>query len=348
MKRAICAALLLCLLLSATPASAEAKYTTVFFELFDTVTTLTGYAQSQQAFDQIAADTKAELTRLHRIFDPYNAYEGVNNVCTLNQQAALAPVRVDDELFAVLAMMQAWQPKLQDSVNVAMGSVLLLWHDARQRAEADPAHAAAPDDAALQAAAQHMDMGDVVLDAKAQTVYFSDPFIKLDLGAVAKGYAAGRVADWLRSYMPSYLLSIGGNVCAGEPPRDGRAGWTVSVQDPAHAEDAEAWQYSLALLRARDLCVVTSGDYQRYYDVNGVRMHHIISQQTLYPARENRSVTILCADSAMADMLSTALFILPYEQGRALLDTIGGADAIWLTVSGELLFTDGAKALLLD
>ncbi len=347
MKRLICWLLAALLWAAAPSARAEQKYSAVFFDLFDTVTTLTGYAESQQAFDQIASEAEAELTRLHRIFDPYHRYEGVPNVCLLNQTAAQAPVQVGEELFSVLLLMREWQPRLGSSVNIAMGSVLSLWHDARTQADADAGSAAIPDENALREAALHTELADVTLDADARTVYYKDSLLKLDLGAVAKGYAAQRMADWLAARMPSYLLSIGGNVCAGDPPMDGRAGWTVSIQDPAHAEDADAWQYSLALLCVHNVSVVTSGDYQRYYWVDGVRMHHIISPQTLMPAAENRSVTIICGDSAVADILSTALFILPYEQGRALADGLDGVEAVWQTASGDVLTTDGVDALKL-
>lgn len=345
MRRLICLMLAMCLALLSACAEEPGRYSTVFFGLFDTVTTLTGYAPSQEAFDQIATEAREQLERLHQIFDQYNAYEGVANVWLLNQRAAQEPIAVSDELFAVLWLAQAWQPRLSGTVNVAMGSVLRLWHDERLRAESDPASARLPDADALEAAAVHCDIAAMVLDESAQTVFFVDPGLQLDLGAVAKGYAAEWLAEWLKPRMPSFLLGLGGNVRAGEPPLDGRDGWTVSIQDPAYAEDAEAWRHALALLCVSDLSVVTSGDYQRYYEVDGARLHHIISPQTLRPAGENRSVTILCRDSALADLLSTAVFILPYAQGRALVDSLPGVEAVWQTSQGEIYQTDGVAAL---
>lgn len=108
----------------------------------------------------------------------------------------------------------------------------------------------------------------------------------------------------------------------------------VGVQDPYDSE-----QY-LHTLYVKDRSVVTSGDYQRYFTVDGVRYHHIIDPDTGYPAQYWRSVTILCADAGLADVLSTALFTLPQEPGQALLDAFS-AEALWMASDGTLLESPG-------
>ena len=86
--------------------------------------------------------------------------------------------------------------------------------------------------------------------------------------------------------------------------------------------------------------MVTSGDYQRYFEVDGVRYHHIIDPETLYPAARFRSVTVICADSGLADALSTALFVLPLAEGQALAQK-AGAEAMWLDIAGNAFYTPG-------
>ena len=100
-----------------------------------------------------------------------------------------------------------------------------------------------------------------------------------------------------------------------------------------------------AEVHVSDTSIVTSGDYERYYTVDGVNYHHIIDKDTLMPSAYFRSVTIIVKDSGFADALSTALFSMPYEVGRALIDSISGAEAMWITTDGKTYMTDGFRAL---
>lgn len=335
--------LLLVLLVAAfaLPGSADMnKYSTVFMDTFDTVISLIGYAENQETFDARAAETHAMYLHLHKLFDTYNSYadEGITSVFDVNRQAAVEPVKVDPILFGLLTFCKSNYELVNGQTNVAMGSVLSIWHEYREAGLDDPENAKLPPMADLQAAAQHMNIDDLILDEAAQTVYFADPEMKLDVGAVAKGYATEQVCKDLPS---GYLVSVGGNVRATGPKPDGSA-WIVGVQDP----DGGAEDYLLRL-NVSEGSIVTSGDYQRYYVVDGVRYHHIIDPQTLYPATRWRAVTIVCSDSGMADALSTSLFTMSQEDGQALLDEFG-AEAVWVTSGGELLYSPGLSEYIVQ
>ena len=197
------------------------------------------------------------------------------------------------------------------------------------------------DEAALREAAGHVDMSQVILDEQAGTVYFADPELSLDLGAVAKGYTAERVAQWmLDSEMPSFIISAGGNVRMGNPPADGRTKWGVGIQDPDGA--VLGLSDIVETLYVTGCSVVTSGDYQRYYVVDGQRYHHLIDPDTLMPDTDFRSVSIITEDSGYADLLSTAAFLMPYEESRAFVDSLDGVEAIWLFPDGSKKMTFGA------
>ena len=333
-------ALLLCILLACSVlggcAQAEQqKYSTSFFDVFDTVTTIIGYADSQETFDRVVGEARQQFVRYHQVFDGYNAYDGVHNLYYVNQNAASGPVPAEPELMTLLAWIRDLQPSLEDRVNVAMGAVLRLWHDARE------AGVALPDEAALREAAEHVDMSQVILDEQAGTVYFADPELSLDLGAVAKGYTAERVAQWmLGSEMPSFIISAGGNVRMGNPPADGRTKWGVGIQDPDGA--VLGLSDIVETLYVTGCSVVTSGDYQRYYVVDGQRYHHLIDPDTLMPDTDFRSVSIITEDSGYADLLSTAAFLMPYEESRAFVDSLDGVEAIWLFPDGSKKMTFGA------
>lgn len=337
MKR-MCAAAVLCALLcgcAAAPAGEEGgqkRYEASFLTLFDTVTTMVGYADSEEAFTAQAQQIHDALLEYHQLYDIYNDYDGLNNLKTVNDNAGIAPVEVDAKILDMLEFSKELYEETGGRVNVAMGGVLSLWHDAREAGIEDPANAYLPDQDALEEAARHADWSNVVIDEEAGTVYLADPDMSLDVGAIAKGYAVERVCETAPAGM---LISVGGNVRATGPKPDGSP-WVVGIENPDGGD-------FLHTLYVEDSSVVTSGDYQRYYLVDGQRYHHIIDPDTLYPATRWRSVSILCEDSGIADGLSTALFTLSQEDGQKLLDAFD-AEALWMTQDGELLYSPGFQA----
>ncbi len=328
----------LCLTLSgcipaATPK--QERFTATFLNLFDTVTTVVGYADSKQSFESLAQSIHDELEAYHQLFDIYNTYEGLSNLKTVNDQAGLAPVKVDRRIIDLLKDCKKYYSMTRGKVNIAMGSVLQLWHEARTASLDDPANAYIPQEAALQEAAKHTALDALVIDEAASTVYLSDPAVKLDVGAVAKGWAAQRVSKMLPEGL---LLSVGGNVCATGPKADDSS-WVVGIQDPDKGDQF------LHTIYVNQECVVTSGDYQRAYVCNGTLYHHIIDPATLQPGRLWRSVSIVCRDSGLADALSTALFLLPQAEGQALLDACQ-AEAMWVDAQGKIIYSPGFEALI--
>ena len=338
MKRFISVLIILCLVLggcAAPPKDAEKRYTATFLTLFDTVTTIVGQAESEEAFQQSSQTIHDQLLVYHRLFDIYEEYEGVNNLKTVNDNAGIAPVKVDKAIVDLMLDCREYCGQTGGKVNAAMGSVLRLWHDARSDGIRDPANAYLPDMEKLEAAAQHISFDNVVIDQAASTVYLSDPHLRLDVGAIAKGWAAQRVAENAPSGM---LISVGGNVCATGPKTDEGDPWVIGIQDPY----SDGNLHSVYLSQG---CVVTSGDYQRTYMVDGRKYHHIIDPETLMPSTHWQSVTVVCADSGLADALSTALFVLPLEEGRALAEKFE-AQAFWFAAPGEEYMTPGFEEII--
>lgn len=336
MKRYAPALLLAALLCScAAPHTALRQYQATFLTLFDTVTTVVGYAQREEDFRAQAQTLHDQLLEYHQLFDIYREYPGIHNLKTVNEQAGIAPVEVDARLIALLLDCRTLYQQTGGRVNAAMGSVLALWRTARLSGVTDPAHAALPDRDALREAASHIRFDTVHIDPEASTLYLSDPAQRLDVGAIAKGWAVEQVC---RQAPAGLLVSVGGNVRATGPrPTDG-SHWVVGIQDPA----GEGYLHTLYLSQGS---VVTSGDYQRCFTVDGIRYGHILDPDTLYPPRQWQSVTVLCADSGLADALSTALFTLPLAEGQALADQLG-AEAFWLAADGQEYTTPGFAAQL--
>ena len=329
--------ILLCLGCSANPKESELKkYNASFLTLFDTVTNITGFAESQEAFTETAQQIHDALLRYHQLFDIYNEYEGVNNLKTVNDNAGIAPVKVDRAVIDLLMDCRSYYEATGGKVNVAMGSVLNLWHEARNEGIDDPVNAYLPDMSALENAAEHTSFDNVIIDEEDSTVYLVDPEVRLDVGAIAKGWSVQRVCE---TRPEGLLISVGGNVCATGPKDASGTPWVIGVQDP---DGGASYLHTLYLTVGS---MVTSGDYQRAYVVDGKLYHHIIDPATLFPSTYWRSVTISCADSGLADALSTALFVLPQAEGQLLLDTFD-AKAMWVSADGSILYSDGFEELI--
>lgn len=338
MKRLLCTLCAAVLLLAGCTAAPPEKkqYTATFLTLFDTVTTIVGRADSEEAFKAAAQTVHDDLLEYHRLFDIYNEYEGLVNLKTVNDRAGAAPVQVDGRILRLLADCKEFYRSTGGMVNVAMGSVLQLWHQARTHALNDPLNARLPDTQELKRAAAHTDLDRVVLDEEASTVFFSDPQLKLDVGAIAKGWATQQVAQ---NAPAGLLISVGGNVCATGPKDENGTAWVVGIQNVDGSDDY------LHTLYVSQGCVVTSGDYQRNYMVDGTLYHHIIDPDTLYPSTLWRSVSVVCPDSGAADALSTALFLLPQAQGQALLEQYH-AEAMWVDGAGGIVYSPGFRDLI--
>lgn len=321
------------------------RFTRRATNVFDTEIMLSGFAVSEEAFNRVADEVIRRLNEYNQIFDGYNPYGEMHNLYYINQHAAQAPVEIPDELFQLLSWCRGkWDEGLK-AVNPAMGAVLSIWHDYRTAGTEDPANAQLPPMEQLTAANAHTDFACVILNAEQKTVFYADPLLKIDVGAVAKGYAADLIRDYLMMEMPSFLLSLGGNVYAGAAPMDGRSAWAVAVQDPrADLLNGSNGSDRLDVLDIASLSAVTSGDYWRFYYVDGQRYHHIIDPETLMPSRAMQSVTIVCESSLLADYLSTTLFICSIEEGSALIASLDGVEAMWVLPDGYIRYSPGMRA----
>ncbi len=318
------------------PHSGQKQYTATFLSLFDTVTTIVGRAESEAAFHQTAQAIHDELLEYHQLFDIYNDYDGIQNLKTVNDCAGIAPVKVDGRIIRLLSDCKQFYTATGGRVNVAMGSVLHLWHVARSEGRDDPANARLPEWEALLKASEHTDPDHIVINEDASTVYLSDPDLRLDVGAIAKGWSVQQVAQHAAAGL---LISVGGNDCATGPKDEAGTAWVIGIQNTDGSQD---YLHTLYVPRG---CVVTSGDYQRTYMVEGKLYHHIIDPDTLYPCKLWRSVTIVHEDSAAADALSTALFLLSQADGQKLLD-LYGAQAMWVNAAGERFYSPGFQSMI--
>lgn len=321
------------------------KYNSTFYDTFDTQVLYIEYSDSETSFNKNAEFVKSEFTRLHKLYDNYRTYEGINNVMTINLNAGVKPIKVDKDLFNMIKFSIDNYDKVLGRTNIAMGKVLDIWHNIRdENAGKGESEIVLPNNDELKQANKYTNINNVVLDEKNMTVYIKEPNMSIDFGAIAKGYAVELVAKELEEKgVESASINAGGNVRTIGHPGDGRNTWGVALQNP----DVESSDYLDVLYIEGSNSVVTSGDYQRYFTKDGKRYHHIIDPNTLWPAETYAAVVVVTKDSALADLLSTALYLSTKDEAKQIIskyeDEIG---IIWSDRDGNKTFTDNMKELM--
>lgn len=319
------------------------RFQAQFLELFDTVTTIIGYSEDEKSFSESVQMIYDSLEIYHQLYDIYNDYEGINNIKTINDNAGIAPVVVDKRIIELLKFSKEAYELSGGKVNVAFGAVLAVWHDYREKGIENPEAAELPPMELLKEKAQHTDINKLIIDEEASTVYLEDPQMRLDVGAIAKGYATEQLARQLKEKgIDGILISVGGNVRAIGGRQEVQREWNVGIQNP----DRDSDEQYLLITKIMNLSLVSSGDYERYYTVDGEEYHHIIDPETLMPAKYFTAVSILCEDSGMADALSTAIFSMPLEEGKRLIEGLDNTEALWVMEDGELIYSSGFESFI--
>ena len=330
-KRALCILAIFSILLcgcTKTQNNVSEPKGKVYYSFFDTVSYIYSYANdSAERFDTLSAECAHILREYHEFFDIYHEYEGVNNLCTLNKNAGIQPVILDERLIDFLTESKNLYYVTDGEMNVMMGSVLSLWHEARE----DGTYI--PDEESLKNASFHTDIENLIIEGN--TAFIKDKESSIDVGAFAKGYATQKAADYLiDNNADSYVLNIGGNICIiGNKPDN--TGWSTAIKDPKNPSESFCEKLYIS-----DISCVTSGVYERFFTVDGVKYHHIIDKDTLYPSTYYDSVTVLCKDSGIADALSTALFCMDEKSGTKLAQEMN-AQVLWVYPDGTKSMTPG-------
>lgn len=305
----------------AAPAPEAVKQTVVGF-YFDTVITLTAYAPDDSALKAALEECAKYEKRLSK------TVEG-SDVWNVNH-AGGKPVEVSEDTLSILRVAGDIYARSEGAFDVTIAPATALWNFKGD-------NPALPDAAALAQAAALTDFSKVQIDGNRVMLPAG---MQIDLGGVAKGYIADRLIDFLRSRGVEHaVLSLGGNVVTlGDRPDQAR--WRVGIQDP----DKPTGDYMLVATTGEG-SVVTSGVYERFFVLDGVRYHHILDTATGWPVQNGlKSVTIFSESSALGDALSTACFALGAEKGLALAESLPGVEALMITDDRARVQTSGADA----
>ena len=316
--------LCLCFLFTCSCAKSQNMYTTEIFAM-NTVMTLTAYGENaREAVDNVSDRVNALDRAASRTAED-------SDISKINANAGGTATEVSGELSALLTDALKFTQETDGCFNPALAPVKTLWEQGGE-------DNTLPSGSALSEALALSDTKDISIDGTKVTL--AKAGMGLDLGGIAKGYAAAEARDAvLESGVSSALLVLGSSIAAVGSKPDG-SGWRIGIRDP----DGEANEY-LGVLTLSDRFITSSGDYERFVEINGVSYHHIIDPATGYPAQSGlRSVTIVGQSEPMGDALSTALFVMGLE--RALAFRSGYAvpfEAVFVTDDGRVVVTDGLR-----
>lgn len=332
--------------------SKKEKHANIFYDTFDTQIIYLEYTKTEKEYEENYNFVKDEFTRLHKLYDNYRSYKGINNISTVNEKAGKEAVVVDKDLFDLVKFSIDNYEKSLGYTNIAMGSVLDIWHDVREKnKELEESERILPDRADLEEADKHTDINNIVLNEEDSSIYIKDPKTQIDLGSVAKGYAVELIAQKLEEKgVENGSINAGGNVRTIGKPGDGRETWGVALQNP----NMEAKGFLDVLYIEGSKSVVTSGDYQRFFTYKGKNYHHLINPYELEPTENYRAVTVVTKDSGLADLLSTAFFLAKPEEYDKLIENYKDQDIglIWANETiekntdnmDEIMASKGAKS----
>ncbi|MEK4975992.1 MULTISPECIES: FAD:protein FMN transferase [Bacillales] len=305
--------------------AASTEPATERYFIFDTIVSLRVYDErmTTRHFDEVRA-------LLERIDQRMNRQLAGSEIDQVNQAAGKSEVSVSEETFKVVQTAIDYAAASGGHFEPTVGPLVDLWGIGGE-------HPAVPKEDELAAAMQRMNYKDVILNPASNAIRLEKEGMSLDLGAIAKGYAADVIADYLQQQgFRSAIIDLGGNILAMGSKPDGSP-WNIGIQDP----EKDRGQ-SLGTLEVVNKTIVTSGVYERFFEAEGTVYHHILSPFTGYPVDNDLlSVTIVTDTSMDADAMSTSVFSLGLTEGRQFVESRDDADAIFVTTDHQIYLTSG-------
>ncbi|MCA1961940.1 MAG: FAD:protein FMN transferase [Desulfomonile sp.] len=279
--------------------------------------------------DKVKPAAAAIFEEMRRVED-LTSFHKPSKLTEINDRAGSGPFAGDPEVMSLIQRGLAYAEKFHGTFDPTVGAVTKLW---RFSGDQPPR---LPEQSEITEALTKVGWSKVKVDASAGTIDLPVKGMALDLGGIAKGYALERAVSVARSFgVEGALINVGGDMVAMGEKQPG-VPWRIGVQHPRRS-DAIA-----AVLDAKDRVVFTSGDYERFFDRDGTRYHHIIDPRTGYPAQGTQSVTIVGQDTLLADALAKAVFILGSGRGLKLVESMGGMDALLIDAGGKTWTSKGA------
>jgi len=279
--------------------------------------------KSKKEIDSIFDDINYLYDSYNKLTNRYSEYEGVINVYYLNEILSDGvEIEIDNRLSDIIKIGIEYYDKTNGLFNIASGNLTGIWKNFIDTCGSVPSNDILD---------VNININDIKLDGNLYTKYNG---VKIDLGAIAKGYVTEIVSDYLEDNgINNYIINAGGNVKVGKAYD--KDSFIVGITDPDNTNSI------FTKVNINNLSVVTSGSYQRYCELEGNLYSHVINPVTKYPSNYVKSVTVIGEDSTLCDIYSTYLFLLPVEEGLEIVNNTSGIEAVWYVDLDNIVRSDG-------
>lgn len=312
------------LMLALTSAAYSSEWVVRDAEIMGTTVHTEVWHQDESIAQQVA---DLVIQTMHEVNQSMSPYIETSELSLVNKNAVSEVLPVTDELYAVIDRALHYSQMTNGAFDVTFASVGYLY---------DYRNAVRPTKSDIQQQLEGVNYKHIVLDANRKTIRFKQPQVRIDLGGIAKGYAVDLAISRAQEHgVERIFVSAGGDTrILGD--REGRP-WVIGIRHPLDREKV------IAKIPLVNEALSTSGDYERYFDEDGVRYHHIIDPKTGDSARKVHSVTILGPTAMDTDALSTSVFVLGAREGLELLESLEGIEGIIIDNEANLLFSSGLQ-----
>ncbi len=298
--------------------------------LMGTIVFVTGVAADEATAKEAVAAGLKEIRRLEELLSTWIPESELSRV---NADAGGQPVKVSRETIDLLQHSLKMDELTEGGFNIAVGPAVAAWNVSEK--------GRIPERKELEAVRSLIDLNNMKLNHKAGTAFLAVSGMQVDVGGIGKGYAADLVADVMKAAGASAgVVAISGDVKTFGRMPDGQQ-FLFGIQHPRKEQG-----HVLATIELEDEAVSTAGDYQRYFEQDGIRYHHILNPKTLQPARSTQSVTVIASQGVMADGLDTGIFVMGPEKGMALIERLPGIEGVIVDAEGKVKISSGLKGRL--
>ncbi len=279
--------------------------------------------EPQKAWEAIDAGIK-EIQRIEALI---SEWQPTSQTSEINRNAGIQPVVVDQELYDLISRSNRISQMTGGAFDITFASAYQVWkYDGSMKVIPSPEEVAA--------SVSKINYKNIILNPKDHSVYLKEPGMKIGFGAIGKGYAANRARDVMREMgIAGGVVNAAGDMVTWGKQANGEP-WYVGIADPEEKDKVFSW------LTADNTAVVTSGNYEKYVELDGKRYSHIIDPRTGYPAQGLKSVTIVCANGELADALATAVSVLGKEEGLYLVNQLKGVECLLITDEDAIVTSD--------
>lgn len=297
------------------------SYDTRFFYM-DTYIYVNIYEKDKSKAESALKKVEGIYQKYHELTDRYQEYSGINNLYFIRENTLEEDwISIDSDLYTMIEESLSYYDSSAALFDIRRGNLTDIWKYAIETETL-------PSEEELEKGREYQEI--ILKDGK---IY--NNHANIDLGAVAKGYATKKVGEYLESIgIDKYVINAGGNVLVGEHYSDDA--YKIGIENPESSNGD-----IFTKVKANHKAVVTSGGYQRFFTIDGVRYNHIINPKTLMPSNNCLSVTVIAEDSFKADILSTVLFLMDLDTGLTLVESLENVEAIWYISNEEQVVSTG-------